>query len=503
MKKLFVYLLFFLPSIDVFSQQMIPFSQFEKWGLIDAQTKKIILTPQFKEIIHISNQAILVRDDEKYFFINKEAKPINDRKFCYISYFSENMIGFLEDCEKGKYGYADSKGQILIAPQYSKITDFKEELAAVFLEKNWQYINFRGQKMIQIADSFSVAKSFSQGYAIIGKDINFTYNQQYEIGHFQVINKQGKLVLDTKKITQLYQKTIPNFNPKIKFNHIKQIKDNLLVLMSVNEDFLNEDNQDAKIEKFEALINLSNNTFIELPQEKSIEIISSKMYKIQGENMQVFALQAYSNKPFQVIQNSKGIGQFQENRLPFANQNNEWGYTDETGKEVIPAKYNFVSAYYQGKAIAQEKNQMLVMLDKNGEAINIDKKGTLTTKYWHNSLNENVEKMVFTLKFAKRFGLINQKMTDLPFGMFVYGFDSLLVSSDFPPYYVKKQKGWAMIKNNDKNILPNLYQEITPLSTDENGILTRFFSFVKLDNKYGIYHESGAITSPFLFDKIE
>ncbi len=506
-KKLFIYLPFFLFSDYLSAQQIIPFSQFGKFGLIDTQTKKIVSPPLFKEINYISNQAILVKDDEKYFFINKDGKPINDRKFCLVNNFSENMVSFLEDCEKGKYGFADSKGQVLIAPQYSKVTDFKEELAAVFLEKNWQYINFRGQKMIQIADSFSVAKPFQNGYGIIGKNINYTNNQQYEIGYFQVINKQGKTVVDTRKVTQLYQKNTPNFNPKIQFNYIKQIKENLIVLSSVYEDF-DTNNQDIfKLEVYEAVLNLSNNTFIELPQEKSIEIISSKLYKIESEKekkkIQVFALQAYNNKPFQVIQNAKKIGQFQENRLPFLNTNNDWGYIDETGKEVILAQYNFASAFYQGKAIVEEKNKMLVMLDKNGEAINIDKKGTLLKKSFQASIGEEVENSVFTLKFAKRFGFINQNDKYLPFGMFVYGFDSILVDINTPPFYVKKQKGWAMIKNNDKNMLPNLYQQIIPLPVDENNMVIKYFSFVKLDNKYAIYHESGNITSPFIFDKIQ
>ncbi|TAH29969.1 MAG: WG repeat-containing protein [Cytophagales bacterium] len=502
MKKLLYLSFIFLFQTNISAQNIIPFSQFDKWGFVDTQFKKVIITPQFKEVKYYSNQILLVKNEDNYVFINKEGKTINEKKFCFVGEYSENMIDFLEDCEKGKYGFADNKGQILITPQYSKVSPFKEGLAAVFQDKNWQYINFRGQKIIQIPDSFSVAYPFKDNYAIIGKNISYTFNQQYTTGNFQIINKQGKTIVDTRKITQQYQKNTPNFNPLIQFNYIKQIKDNLAVIASINDTFA-ADNEKNGMEIFEALINLNNNTFIELPQKKSIEIINAKLYKVEAENINVYAFQPYSNKPFLVIQNAKKIGQFQENRLPFANQSGDWGYTDETGKEVIPAKYTYVSPYLSGKAIVQEKNKMLVMLDKNGEAINIDKKGTITKTYFDVNVAMDTEREVFVVKFAKRFGLINMKNNSLPFGLFAYGFDSLLVDNTNFPYYVKKQKGWAMLKDNDKNILPNLYQSIQPLPINEVGFVSNYFSFLKQNDRYAIYNIDGNICSDFIFDKLE
>jgi hypothetical protein len=145
------------------------------------------------------------------------------------------------------------------------------------------------------------------------------------------------------------------------------------------------------------------------------------------------------------------------------------------------------------------------MIDKNGEAINIDKKGRLITHYFDQNTQETIEREIVPVRFAKRFGVINLKNPKIPFGLFAFGLDTLDIQTLSPPLIVKKQKGWNMIYDSEKNILPDFYQYIEPtLQPDYSyNVNDRPFSILKMNEKYAIYHQSGFITSPFAFDKIE
>ena len=88
---------------------------------------------------------------------------------------------------KGKYGFINHEGDIIIAPKYTEANDFTEGLAAVRINGKFGYINSQGDFIIQpIYDS---AEPFSEGWAIV----QHKGNQNY-------INKKGKFLLDKKHV---------------------------------------------------------------------------------------------------------------------------------------------------------------------------------------------------------------------------------------------------------------------------------------------------------------
>jgi hypothetical protein len=62
-----------------------------------------------------------------------------------------------------KYGFADSKGNIVIEPQFESANEFSEGLALVELGGHWVYVNETGSVAIQIATQD--AQGFSEGLA--------------------------------------------------------------------------------------------------------------------------------------------------------------------------------------------------------------------------------------------------------------------------------------------------------------------------------------------------
>ena len=122
--------------------------------------------------------------------------------------------------EDGLWGYIDHSGQIIIEPQFLSAGQFSEGFASVRLNGTYGYINKNGAFIIQ--PQYDVAHSFEGGQAKVyldGKpyyidqkgDRTFEHNfaeiqgfgaNDYSLvvskgENYGVINKQGKLLVDT------------------------------------------------------------------------------------------------------------------------------------------------------------------------------------------------------------------------------------------------------------------------------------------------------------------
>lgn len=89
------------------------------------------------------------------------------------------------------WGFYDAQGKVIITPQYSKIQDFSEGLAAVEKDQNWVYINQAGKVIIDTQSKYTPS-AFSEGFAV----------SRNEKGDRIVINKEGTVVnTNFEKIT--------------------------------------------------------------------------------------------------------------------------------------------------------------------------------------------------------------------------------------------------------------------------------------------------------------
>ena len=68
----------------------------------------------------------------------------------------------------GKYGFIDSKGQVVIEPKFRALSEFSEGLAAARISGSYGYINHTGAFVIQ--PYFDYATPFSDGLALVYKD---------------------------------------------------------------------------------------------------------------------------------------------------------------------------------------------------------------------------------------------------------------------------------------------------------------------------------------------
>lgn len=90
---------------------------------------------------------------------------------------------------KRLYGFRDKDGNLIIAPSYSKVQDFSDELAAVQTTNGkWGYIDKTGKMVIEAKFS-SEPSPFNEGYAVVEK----------RDGKKCFIDKLGNIVFDELK----------------------------------------------------------------------------------------------------------------------------------------------------------------------------------------------------------------------------------------------------------------------------------------------------------------
>ena len=93
---------------------------------------------------------------------------------------------------KGRTGYIDNTGKIVIKPQFEEAWNFSEGLAPVRVDDKWGYIDETGK--IVIAPQFFQASSFKEGLACVGAffksaPVNGT------VGNYGYIDKSGSFVI--------------------------------------------------------------------------------------------------------------------------------------------------------------------------------------------------------------------------------------------------------------------------------------------------------------------
>ncbi len=116
-----------------------------KWGFVDTKGK-IVIRPRFEMTLGFSEGLAAVNVGGHY---EEKRSPSMDVPF--------------HSFEGGKWGFIDSRGEFVIAPEMDKARPFSEGLAAVKVEDQWGYVDPSGQFVI--APEFEKAGFFSEGLA--------------------------------------------------------------------------------------------------------------------------------------------------------------------------------------------------------------------------------------------------------------------------------------------------------------------------------------------------
>jgi len=165
-------------SLGNTASDRIPAEKEGKWGYID-QSGKTVIPYQFSAAGSFQDEiAQVFTSDDQQAYIDKNGKILFFSPFVYSFAASGGAVcGVLNDL----YGFCDTEGNMIIAPQFEMAHDFHEGYAAVRSGGKWGYITSDGNYSIKPA--YDYCGDFKNGYAICRL-----------AGKYGIINTAGKRV---------------------------------------------------------------------------------------------------------------------------------------------------------------------------------------------------------------------------------------------------------------------------------------------------------------------
>lgn len=168
-----------------------------KWGVIDTKGKYSV-SPQYDYISRFSNGVAVVTDfdvddegSDKCGLIDTKGKMLLPITYDEIGSDPYSGLDLDDDVDifpiksGGKYGYANTKGEIIVNPTYDDANSFSEGYAAVCSNEKYGFIDEKGKLVINC--QYDNAYSFSEGFSVV------------QIGEkYGAINNKGEYVVNPK-----------------------------------------------------------------------------------------------------------------------------------------------------------------------------------------------------------------------------------------------------------------------------------------------------------------
>lgn len=261
---------------------------------------------------------------------------------------SDNRILYQDSITK-LFGYMNSKGETIIAPQYRDGYQFSEGLAAVQVQSKglnnfskWGYIDMSGN--MKIESKYSSASTFREGKAIVG----FSDIKRNDRGGFRftessiIINKSGKMIGTPFGIFT----TIYSYNNGIACTH-KHIGK-----LDLGYNFIDENGN-----------YLIDGTLIDITKfgngYAGVKIDSTNWVFVDKE-MNIISEEYEDVQPF-----NEGYAAIKKNNL--------WGYIDTTFQVKISCKYDQCSSFKNGLASFEIRGGKSLIIEgyinKKGEVV--------------------------------------------------------------------------------------------------------------------------------------
>jgi hypothetical protein len=185
---------------------------FKSWGFINKKGN-IVIHPKYIYVHSFSEGLAAVKTFEdwvwdknissdmmvkkmKWGFIDTKGELVIKDKFCEVESFSEGLALVSEGCYfspkrggekfiRGKYGYINKKGKYVIKPKFRWAGSFSEGLAAVLGDKGWGFIDKKGKRVIKF--KYERVRPFKEGLAEVRIDKKWGF-----------INQKGKIIISPK-----------------------------------------------------------------------------------------------------------------------------------------------------------------------------------------------------------------------------------------------------------------------------------------------------------------
>ena len=288
---------------------------------------------------------------------------------------------------KGKFGYMDQTGKMVISPMYDYADDFSEDLAVVALhnlpcvidQKNVRvidtslyqfigafseglasvidfkkkkfYINTKGEKVISLPDNIYEGRKFKDGLACVSKEID-EHSQKFNhdivtLGYrFGFIDKRGKQVID------FVYEDASNFSQGIARVKVK----NLFGIINKNGEIILKPSYKNIGNFFEGKAVINDNGrfgFIDLngkviikPEFDMAFDFSEGLAAIYNNQTKKYGF-INEKGELSIKDEYDGVRPFSEGKAAILN-NGKWGFIDKNGKLVLLNVFDNASVFDEG-----------------------------------------------------------------------------------------------------------------------------------------------------------
>jgi len=115
-------------------------------GIVN-QKGDTIMNPQYNSFGYVQNGKFWFNEKNKYGLADTIGTILIEPKYEYLSYFSDNGLATAKI--KGKYGYINENGDVIIDFKFQDARGFKYDLASVKFNDKWGFIDRKGDFVIE------------------------------------------------------------------------------------------------------------------------------------------------------------------------------------------------------------------------------------------------------------------------------------------------------------------------------------------------------------------
>ena len=466
------------------------------------------------------------------FFINEK---INAKKRSYEIEKVENQSYFILK-EKEKYGIINTKGEIILEPQYDEIEipNPSKDIFTCCKDNKWIALNsekkqlFTEYNSVQAIELNNVAYDFPNEKSILKSEKN---------GKYGLINLDGKKITDTiydsiESFSKIEGQFIVSQNEKY---GIINLKGTIMVPVKydkiISDDYYTQENgykysgyiigqKDGEKNKY-GYINEKGKMLLKPEYSKISRVNDVENYK------DVYLIAAQNDK-YKILKNKRNIIKDEydlveynkEANIFIVKKNEKYGAINIKGKEII--SIDNIELSVKGKNIYAQRDSEKIVYNNNGEKIDLDYNKSIIP-----TANENYNITINSSGNTNYYGLVDANGNELIKSEYLY------IGYAFDNYFIVKEKGGkigvvddknnikiekqydSMQKIQDKNVLQakkkegeditEIYsKELKKTGTMKNAIVENNKNYICLSSNEGLMYfnnEGETISSSKVFSK--
>jgi hypothetical protein len=370
-------------SILTFGQNRYPFKLGDKYGFID-KNGEVKIQPTFdNESEFINGFAILTQNDLTTIVIDTNGNRLtefkdnfpfwitkkNDQSQSYKYFFNDNRLPVFDTLTK-RYGFIDSKGDLVIKYQFSHISNFSEGRAAVGFWDNNPNRTFATPSAEYYAYSDSIKWGFIDTNGVLIIETKYRNVSTFELGICNVddkfIDKFGNQInIDSISDPLLFCRTQKE-NRDFHYQTDKYISP----VCNFNECLISATDKNKRADGF---INCQNEWVI-TPKYNNVRDFSNGLAAVQRRFDKFFFEWGFINCNEDTIIKFQyqEVGDFSQNLAPVC-KNEKWGVINDKNEIIIPFEYDnkwpVIIYQFKDELILLYKNDKQVYLNRKGQVI--------------------------------------------------------------------------------------------------------------------------------------